>query len=65
MCQYFKGVLLCEGEKEGRGKANIKTNLSQDGFFLKLKNVYCFSYPFSPSSFMMLLRCPFQHNIFK
>lgn len=67
MCQYFKGILLCEGEKEARGEANIKTNLSRDGFFffLRLKSVYRSSHPFSPSSFMMLLRCPFQHNIFK
>ena len=67
MCQYFRGILLCEGEKEARGEANIKTNLSRDGFFffLRLKSVYCSSHPFSPSSFMMLLRCPFQHNIFK
>lgn len=33
MCQYFKGILLCEGEKEARGEANIKTNLSRDAFF--------------------------------
>ena len=33
MRQYFKGILLCEGEKEARVEANIKTNLSRDGFF--------------------------------
>lgn len=43
----FQRHSMCERE-EGRGKANIKPNLTHDGFFfssLRLKTIYCSSCP--------------------
>lgn len=59
MCQYLKGILLCEREKEGRGKANIKTNLTQDGFFSEIKK--CLLFFISLLSFQLydVIKVPF------
>lgn len=62
---FQRHFIVWERER-GKRKSQYKNKSNlRSIFFLRLKNVYCSSYPFSPSSFTMLLRCPFQHNIFK
>ena len=65
MCQYFKGILLCEGEKEGGGKANIKTNPSRDGFFFEIKK--CLLLFISLLSFQLydVIKVPFPTQYFQ
>lgn len=64
----FQRHFIVWGRERGKGRSQYKNKSVSRWiffFFLRLKSVYCSSHPFSPSSFMMLLRCPFQHNIFK
>lgn len=67
MCQYFKGILLCEGEKEARGEANIKTNLSRDGFFFFFEIKKCLSLLTSLLSFQLydVIKVPFPTQYFQ
>lgn len=65
----FQRHFIVWGRERGKGRSQYKNKSVSRWifffFFWRLKSVYCSSRPFSPSSFMMLLRCPFQHNIFK
>lgn len=65
MCQYFKGILLCERER-GKRESQYKNKPNVRWIFFPeiKKSVYC-SHLLLPSSSTMLLRCPFEHSIFK
>ena len=67
MRQYFKGILLCEGEKEARVEANIKTNLSRDGFFFFLEIKKCLLLLTSLLSFQLydVIKVPFPTQYFQ
>lgn len=63
MCPYFKGTLLCE-RNEGREKVNIKTNLTWDEFFLRLKKCLLL-FPSLLSFQLYVIKVPFLTQYFQ